>query len=318
MSKKLAVGFGILAVAGIVIAAGSKKAHASEGGKLPVQSAEDEETQQRAARDATSANEKLEKAAKAGLRAPAVQDEITQAVVNALATGNPALVRATAERLAAVGYEFVDSMLRAAAEMEKELAKTKEKKVALKKVQQILATIPTRGDAAPSVTKPKAPPAVGPKPAPIAPKPAPVKPPAPAPKPAGANLVDLGPKQPEPPVTKPPAAPLNSERTPEFAAGQVRAAKLALMLQSAKKYKENRKMVEDFQKAEGLKIDGMYGPKTALEIASYGVVPPAPFYWPKDWVTAKREYRANLIQYGTEYPEKAPEFRAAAERISVS
>ena len=94
MSKKLAIGLGIFAVVGIAVAASGKKAHAADGGKLPVQSAEDEETQKRAEIDAASANVKLERAAQAGLRAPAVQDEITQAVVSALATGNPALVRA--------------------------------------------------------------------------------------------------------------------------------------------------------------------------------------------------------------------------------
>lgn len=310
MSKKAAVIFGGLAIVGIAFAASSKKANASELKKLPVQPKTDEDEQKEAEEAATRANVKLEKSAKAGLHSSQIEAEITEAVVNALATGNPSLIRATAERLEAVGYAYVDSMLRAAEEMEKDLAKSKARNVTLKRVKEILATIPTRGAATPSATKPSAAPTVVSKPA--------AKPPAVKPKPVSPTLVDIEPKKPEPPITKPATAPLNSTRTPEFAEGQLRAAKLALHLQSAKKYKENRAMVKEFQGFEQLKQDGMYGPKVALEIGSYGMVPPAPFYWPTDWVRGKREYRAGLLQLATEYPEKAQEFREAAERIKIS
>ena len=91
------------------------------------------------------------------------------------------------------------------------------------------------------------------------------------------------------------------------------------MLANAKRYKEDRTMVRNFQKAEGLKDDGLYGPKTALEIADYGVVPPNPYYWPKsNWVQAKKDYQAGLRDAGSRFPELRAEFETAAQKVTTA
>lgn len=48
------------------------------------------------------------------------------------------------------------------------------------------------------------------------------------------------------------------------------------------KYREDRALVKRYQAAEGLSSDGLYGPAAAARIIDRGLVPVAPFYWPRD------------------------------------
>jgi hypothetical protein len=94
------------------------------------------------------------------------------------------------------------------------------------------------------------------------------------------------------PIALPPAA---SDEKTRVVAGM--AAALAEHLAKAPPGKEDRKAVSAYQTAEGtLKVDGLYGPKTAMSLADHGVFPPPyPRYWPKANPTqAKKDYQAFL------------------------
>lgn len=116
-----------------------------------------------------------------------------------------------------------------------------------------------------------------------------------------------------PPVTPPDPQP--DTNLAAFNAGRARSEQLTIHLSSVKKGKEDQGRVGSYQEQHGLKKDGKYGPKTALEIASFGVVPVAPFYWPTDWVKAKRDYKAGLLEAGKRYPDLAVAFQAAANKV---
>lgn len=64
----------------------------------------------------------------------------------------------------------------------------------------------------------------------------------------------------------------------------------------------------------GLKATGLYGPGTALVLAQeYGIVPPRPFFWPSgDRVRVKRRYRETLALMARKDPQRADEWTAAA------
>jgi hypothetical protein len=97
------------------------------------------------------------------------------------------------------------------------------------------------------------------------------------------------------PIAIPPAG--SDERT-RVLAGM--AAALADHLNKAPIGKEDRKAVSAFQTAEGwLKVDGLYGPKTAVALFNHGVFPPPyPRYWPKaNPVQAKKDYQDFLTQH---------------------
>lgn len=91
------------------------------------------------------------------------------------------------------------------------------------------------------------------------------------------------------------------------------ASALVNHLSSVQKYKENRALVTQFQTAYGgLKIDGMYGPKTALAICKLGFVPPKPFYWAaKTSAQDKAEYLAEMARYAAADPKRAAEWAEA-------
>lgn len=56
------------------------------------------------------------------------------------------------------------------------------------------------------------------------------------------------------------------------------AVRLATNLQSAQKGREDKELVKQFQLQEGLKADGLYGPKTAKVLAHYVPAVTSPFY----------------------------------------
>lgn len=100
---------------------------------------------------------------------------------------------------------------------------------------------------------------------------------------------------------------------------QMLAAKTALMLTNSSKGNEDKELVRLFQVQEQDagrymgSLDGLYGPKTALPLLHYGIVPPKPFYWPKKATEqAKQDYRRALLQMAQRDPPRADEWTAAA------
>lgn len=107
------------------------------------------------------------------------------------------------------------------------------------------------------------------------------------------------------------------------------AGKMALMLRNAAKGKEDKTLVESFQRQEleanhgpggafgatPSKPDGMYGPKTALQLARhYGIVPPKPLYWGKNtWLADKKSYRTEMARFAAIDPQRADEWAAAGK-----
>lgn len=93
------------------------------------------------------------------------------------------------------------------------------------------------------------------------------------------------------------------------------AKDLAAYLETTSRYREDRQAVAEWQADLGLVADGMYGPRTALELASFGIIPPDPFYWPSSGTTqAVAEYKAALLDHADADPARAAQWRAAAER----
>lgn len=70
---------------------------------------------------------------------------------------------------------------------------------------------------------------------------------------------------------------------------------MVLNLRSSKKYKEDKTLVKRFQSLAGLKVDGLYGPATALALAAYDVVPPKPLYWAKATADTDKYNYSKLI-----------------------
>lgn len=60
-------------------------------------------------------------------------------------------------------------------------------------------------------------------------------------------------------------------------------------------------------------IDGMFGPKVALAMATdHGIVPPHPLFWPKkDPKGAKQVYKAALARFASADPQRAEEWAQA-------
>lgn len=114
---------------------------------------------------------------------------------------------------------------------------------------------------------------------------------------------------------------------PRYAAGQ-----LALYLSSTPRFKEDKTKVAAYQKNNlasvqaahtALKksgkatVDGLYGTSTALSLArSYGIVPPAPFYYPTNPTPAKNAYKAELLKFAKADPQRADEWTHAASSVT--
>lgn len=97
--------------------------------------------------------------------------------------------------------------------------------------------------------------------------------------------------------------------------GLIAAKALAVYLAGFTPWKENRVTVTEFQKQMGLsKIDGKYGPETAKALASYGIIPPAPYYWPAVGTNAAiSDYRATLREKAASDPPRAAKWLSAAD-----
>lgn len=117
--------------------------------------------------------------------------------------------------------------------------------------------------------------------------------------------------------------------TPAAQNAKLLAGKVALMLRNASKGREDQGLVQAFQQQEldanhgpggsfGTtpgKADGMYGPKSALQLARfYGIVPPKPLYWSKNnWLQDKKNYRLEMSRFAAVDPQRADEWTAAGK-----
>ncbi len=69
------------------------------------------------------------------------------------------------------------------------------------------------------------------------------------------------------------------------------------------RFKEDKSKVGQAQVKLGVTADGKYGPGSAKRIASLGVVPIPPFYWPKAWQNSKREYASHIKAMVLKFPD---------------
>lgn len=78
---------------------------------------------------------------------------------------------------------------------------------------------------------------------------------------------------------------------------------------------EDRALIATFQAYQSLRPSGFYGPSTALVLADgFGIVPPKPLYWPKtDTKRSKNRYRALMLRHADQEPQRAEEWRKAAD-----
>lgn len=99
-------------------------------------------------------------------------------------------------------------------------------------------------------------------------------------------------------------------------AARIQAQRLVNELdRSPPKPGEASEKVRAFQGDNGLKASGYYGPSTALMLArKYGLCPPHPVNWPtKGRKRAKANYRDALLAIAAKDPQRAEEFTRAAK-----
>lgn len=92
------------------------------------------------------------------------------------------------------------------------------------------------------------------------------------------------------------------------------AKELATYVSTTAPWKENRETVKSYQTTLGLAADGKYGPGTASCLVSFGIIPPAPFYWPATGTsTSIANYRKTLQTKAVSDPPRAAEWLYAAD-----
>jgi hypothetical protein len=97
---------------------------------------------------------------------------------------------------------------------------------------------------------------------------------------------------------------------------RLQAQALVLELMKKPRGQEDRELVADFQRRNGLKDSGNYTPATGACLAlRYGLVPPAPYFPERGRVKSKANYRGVLLGIAARDPQRAEEFRKAAEQV---
>jgi len=79
----------------------------------------------------------------------------------------------------------------------------------------------------------------------------------------------------------------------------------------AARYKEDRKLVEDYQRKAGLTpADGLWGPASSISVLErFGIIPVAPLYWGHTNAPAqKRAYLARVRELADADPERAKDY----------
>ena len=169
--------------------------------------------------------------------------ELLDAIVNAVASRDPAVMRAVATKLDAMGFTKQAADLR----------RTADEAAALAKKTPATSTA----------------------------RPRPAATPAPAPSSSALPVAERV------PLVSP-----GTSASPE----QVLAAKVALNLQTTAAGREDANLLKAYQKQEGLVQDGKYGPKSALGLVKYGIVPAVPRAWPKGQEAAARKLFAAAMR----------------------
>jgi hypothetical protein len=221
--------------------------------------------------------------------------EVVKLMTSAIASADPAVLRALADRLEKAGFPQQAADLRGVAN---ELAK---------------AGAAAAGAPPPATpNKPATPPAA--------------IPPAPSP-----TQVSVPPPVTTSPTTTLPEIVVTGTAQPSAAEREL-ASRMVIDQQSKPKWKDNRDLVSVFQTQEsragsykniqtGAKgtIDGLYGPATAISLAErYGIVPPNPKYWPKNPAPALTAYRNRLLALAAADPARASEWQQAASKAKVT
>lgn len=119
-----------------------------------------------------------------------------------------------------------------------------------------------------------------------------------------------------PPVVSPSSVPLPAGvQVSSVDAQRMQVAQaMAVDLRNTSRYKENKVLVSRFQEQEGLKADGLYGPKSGLALAKLGIIPPRPRYWAKKTVQVdKQQYAAEMTSRAITDPARAADWTAASK-----
>lgn len=99
---------------------------------------------------------------------------------------------------------------------------------------------------------------------------------------------------------------------PPTAADRI-ASELVEHLRGAEVGAEDRELVARFQRTVGLNDSGAYGPTTAKALITFGLIPPAPRYWPaKKIYRAKTQYQWALRDAAKNDPAREAEWSRAA------
>ena len=102
---------------------------------------------------------------------------------------------------------------------------------------------------------------------------------------------------------------------PGFGERKARAERFGLYISTAAKLNADPQ-VKAFQLQEGLTVDGLYGPKTAVALASYGVIPRKPLYWSRNnWGEQKTAYQATMLDYARKDPARAQQWIEAGNVV---
>lgn len=154
-----------------------------------------------------------------------------------------------------------------------------------------------------------------------------------------ANIPVASPSSPNvltpPPIQLPTmtvTAPAPTQSVGPTAAERDVAAQVVINQQSRPKWQDNRDLVSVFQAQEARagsyknivtgepgKVDGLYGPGTAISLAErYGMVPPPPKYWPKNPQPALTAYKSRLMKLAAADPVRATEWTQAAQKAKVT
>lgn len=223
-------------------------------------------------------------------------EEVVKLMTSAIASADPAVLRALADRLEKAGFPTQAADLRGVAN---ELAKA--------------------GAAAAGAPPPPTPAKPATPPASIPPAPSPTQVSVPPP-------VTMGPV-----TTTLPEIVVTGTAQPTAAEREV-ASRVVIDQQSKPKWKDNRDLVSVFQTQEsragsyknlqtGAKgaIDGLYGPATAIALAErFGMVPPNPKYWPKNPAPSLTAYRNRLLALASADPARSSEWQQAAAKAKVT
>ncbi len=113
-----------------------------------------------------------------------------------------------------------------------------------------------------------------------------------------------------------PISPLGTPTGPVQDARQLLAAEVARS--ALKTGTPDAALVRKFQLQEGLTVDGKWGPKSAVSIIKYGIIPPTPKVWPKANASAAQEAYFVLLRRQSETdPARKEEWLAAARKIAT-